>query len=432
MRICVFGLWHLGCVTAACAAEHFSTWACDPDPATIADLQAGNPPIVEPGLQDLIRSQLAVGRLAFTMDIADAVRNADVVWVTFDTPVDENDVADAEAVARQIRGIFPFIADGTTVLISSQVPVGFTARMESEFRAACPTRHVGFAYSPENLRLGKALEVFRGSERILIGVRDAADQPRLHTLLGKFCGHLDWMAVESAELTKHALNAFLASSIAFINEIATLAEYTDANAKEVERGLKSDIRIGPRAYLNPGAPFGGGTLGRDVSYLAGMATTAGLSAPLLKSINTSNIAHKEWSRRKLLQLLGNLEGKAVAVLGLTYKPGTSTLRRSVAVELCQWLNEQGAAVRAYDPAIQQLPAELTKFILLCNTIHDALDSADALVIATEWPEFQHISCDDLGSMRGRVIADPNRFLNPQVRHEGGSIYAAVGSHAGAE
>jgi UDPglucose 6-dehydrogenase len=349
--------------------------------------------------------------------------------VTFDTPVDENDFADTEVVARQIRSIFSYLVDGTLVLISSQVPVGFTARMEAEFHAAFPDRQVSFAYSPENLRLGKSLDVFRGSERIIIGVRNAADRPRLGELFGKFCGCLEWMAVESAELTKHALNAFLANSIAFINEIATLAEYAGADAKEVERGLKSDIRIGPRAYLNPGAPFGGGTLGRDVSYLAALATTADLSAPLLKAINPSNTAHKEWSRRKLLQLLGHLEGRKIAVLGLTYKPGTNTLRRSVAVELCQWLTRQGAAVRAYDPAIRKLPPELKKFIRLCHTIRDALDAADALVIATEWPEFQHISCDDLGSMRGRVIADPNRFLKPRVRHEDGSIYAAVGSHA---
>jgi len=350
--------------------------------------------------------------------------------VTFDTPVDENDVADTEVVARQIRNIFSYLVDGALVLISSQVPVGFTARMEAEFHAAFPHRQVSFAYSPENLRLGKSLDVFRGSERIIIGVRNAADRSRLGTLFGKFCGCLEWMSVESAELTKHALNAFLANSIAFINEIATLAEYAGADAKEVERGLKTDIRIGPRAYLNPGAPFGGGTLGRDVSYLAALAITADLAAPLLNAINPSNTAHKDWSRRKLRQLLGNLEGRTIAVLGLTYKPGTNTLRRSVAVELCQWLTRQGATVRAYDPAIRKLPPELQKFIRLCNTIRDALDSADALVIATEWPEFQHISCDDLGSMRGRVIADPNRFLKPQVRHVDGSIYSAVGSHAG--
>ena len=413
-------------MTAACVAEHFPTWAWDPDASTIANLQVGRPPIYEPSLQSLIQAQAAAGRLVFTADPREAVRRSDIIWVTFDTPVNDEDAADPAVVAQHIREIFPYLADGAIVLISSQVPAGFTARMEAELTVAYPNCRATFAYSPENLRLGMSIDGFRHPERIVIGLRNAGDRPRIEQLMGKFSSHLEWMSVESAEMTKHALNALLAASIAFINEIASVAESVGADAKEIERGLRSDGRFGPRAYLRPGAPFGGGTLGRDVSFLAGLAANANLAAPLLKSINASNEAHKEWSRRKLKQLLGTFEGKTVATLGLTYKPGTNTLRRSVAVELCQWLRGHGATVQAYDPAIEELPVELSSEIRLCHSVREVLTGADAVVIATEWPEFKKIGVDELNLMRGRIVADPNRFLNPEVSEAQSLVYAAVG------
>jgi UDPglucose 6-dehydrogenase len=427
VRVCVFGLWHLGCVTAACVAEHFPTWACDPDPSTIANLEKGIPPIREPSLQNLIEAQMAAQRLFFTSEPSQAIPDSDLVWITFDTPVNDDDVGDAEVVARQIRGIFPLLSEGAVVLISSQVPAGFTAQMESEFRRAYPHRDVGFAYSPENLRLGASIDGFRRPDRIVIGVRNAENRARLEELMARFSTRLEWMSVESAEMTKHALNAFLAASIAFINEIASVAESVGADGKEIERGLKSDSRIGPRSYLSPGAPFGGGTLGRDVSFLAGLAANARFGAPLLQAIRPSNEAHKEWTRRELRQLLGDLRGKTVAVLGLTYKPGTNTLRRSVAVELCRWISAEGGRVQAYDPAIPKLSAGLQQAIHLCGSMHEALRGADALVVATEWPEFKKIGVDDLETMRGRVVADPNRFLNPELGKTKNLVYSAVGS-----
>ena len=426
MDVCVFGLWHLGCVTAACVAEQFPTTACDPDAAAMARLKAGDPPVFEPGLTDLLSAQVAAGRLTFMDDIREAVRRANLVWVTFDTPVNEDDIADPEFVARQIRSIFEDLQDGTLVLISSQVPVGFTAAIEAEFRSLHPHRNVNFAYSPENLRLGKALDSFRNAQRIVAGVRSQDDRRRLEEVLARFCGCVEWMSVESAEMTKHALNAFLACSVAFINEIASLGEFAGADAKEVERGLKSDVRIGGRAYLSPGGSFAGGTLARDVSALGLLADRAAIPAHLLRAIAGSNQAHKEWPRRKLRQLLGDLRGKTIAVLGLTYKPGTDTLRRSLAVELCQWLKDQGAVAQAYDPAVRQLPPELGASIRLCPELRNALADADAVVIATEWPEFRQLSGADLQSMRGRVVIDPNRFLNDSVRQAGGLVYAAVG------
>ena len=395
MKVCVYGLWHLGCVTAGCLAEHFPTVGLDPDSGVVARLKAGEPPIVEPGLTELLRARMFADALEFTTDISDAAGRADVIWVTFDTPVDENDEADVGYVEKQISLLFPHLSDGSVVLISSQLPVGTTRRIEAGFHQAFPGRNIDFAYSPENLRLGKALEVFRNPERIVIGARDPNVRERLCHLLSPFCNNLVWMSVESAEMTKHAINAFLANSIAFMNEMAGLCERLGADAKQVEQGLKTDGRIGPRSYLSPGGPFAGGTLARDVSFLTSAAASLNFSTPLLRSIKESNDLHKNWPRMQLLSILKSLSGKTVAVLGLTYKPGTNTLRRSAGVELCRWLSDRGAQVKAFDPAVAELPPEMNSWITLVPSALDALAGSDAAVICTSWPAFRELTADDL-------------------------------------
>lgn len=427
MRVCAYGLWHLGSVTAACLAEHTPTAGHDPDEAMLSKLLAGQPPVFEPGLAQLVQAGLSAGRLSFSHNLASSVRSADVVWVTFDTPVDDNDLADVDFVARQVEALFPHLNDGMLVLISSQVPVGFTARVETAFRSIYPDRKVSFAYSPENLRLGKALDAFRHPERIVVGVRSQEDRARLTSLLSPFCSRLEWMTVESAEMTKHALNSFLATSIIFINELAELCERTGADAEEVERGLKSDPRVGPKAYLSPGGAFAGGTLARDVNILTRIGQESGTSTHLLSAVIVSNDEHKGWPRRKLKEMLDEVSGKTVAILGLTYKPGTDTLRRSSAVEICLWLSQEGAQVRAYDPAINQLPPELNKHIRLCRTAQEALKGADALLVATEWPIFRTLPIDELVcEMRAPIVVDPNRFLDRAMDGDSRVRYIAVG------
>jgi UDPglucose 6-dehydrogenase len=426
MRVCVFGLWHLGCVTAACVAEHFPTIALDPDPVNIAALQAGRPPISEPGLTELIEHGLASGNLSFTADFGDAA--ADIYWVTFDTPVDENDQADAGYVEDRIAELFPHLPEGATVLISSQMPAGSTQRIAKQYRDQYPERKVSFAYSPENLRLGKALQAFRSPNRIVVGHEGEADKEHLQQLLEPFCDRLLWMSIPSAEMTKHALNSFLANSVAFANEIGALCEEAGADAKEVEQGLKTDVRIGPGAYLGAGGAYAGGTLARDVSFLIDLAARYHLPAPLLESIRTSNDLHKNWPRRKLESTLGELEGKTVAVLGLTYKPGTDTLRRSSAVELCDWLLSRGAHVKAFDPSVQGFRDGLDQRIQLCPSSREALDGCDAAVIATEWPQFREITAQDVfEKMKTPVILDANRFLSRTLAAHTGLIYIAVGT-----
>ncbi len=427
MQICVFGLWHLGCVTAACIAEHHEVVGLDPDPNAIAALSQGTPPLFEPGLAELIQEMSARGRLRFTDDKAEALKEARAVWVTFDTPVNEKDEADFKYVEEQIVSLFEHLRDECVVLISSQMPVGSTARIEAAFRQQYPHKDVSFAYSPENLRLGKAIQVFRNPGRIVIGVRSEKDRERIAPLLNPVCANLIWMSVESAEMTKHALNAFLANSVAFINEIAAVCEGVGADAREVERGLKSEERIGPKAYLGAGGPFAGGTLARDIAFLTSTASRLSIPAPLLESVRTSNDLHKGWPRRKLETLLGSLKGKTISILGLTYKPGTDTLRRSAAVELAQWLAEKGARVRAFDPAVKRLPEDLTEHIELCASPADAMAQADAAVVSTEWPEFRNIEARELiANMRTPIVLDANRFLEQSLGNAPPIEYAAVG------
>jgi UDPglucose 6-dehydrogenase len=258
-------------------------------------------------------------------------------------------------------------------------------------------------------------------DRIVMGLHPDADRQRVIALLGKITDRIEWMSIEAAEMTKHALNAFLATSIVFMNELAVLCEQVGVDAKEVERGLKTEARIGPGAYLKPGGAFAGGTLARDLAFLENLGKRQGMTSSLFGAVSDSNIKHKEWPFNRTLGILGDLRGKVIAILGLTYKPGTSTLRRSSAVALCRSLVAAGAEVRAHDPAVEALPLDLNG-VVLCPSWQDTLVDADALVVATEWPEYKQVTgtiCVE--QMRTPVVIDSNRFLasigaDPRIRY----------------
>ena len=427
MKICVLGLWHLGTVTAGCLTlgGHEVT-GLDFDETVVSNLKSGRPPLFEPGLEDLIQKGLGAGVLDFSTDPAEAVRGAQVIWVTYDTPVDDEDNADVSYVVERVSRLFPHLEAGQEVLISSQLPVGTSRSLEATFAQARPGVEVSFSYSPENLRLGKAISVFTQPDRVVMGVRSEKSRKVFTELLAPFTDHIEWMSVESAEMTKHALNAFLATSVTFINEIAAICEHVGADAREVERGLKSESRIGPKAYLGPGGAFAGGTLARDIAFLTQLGKQNGLPIHLVPAVRVSNDAHKNWPRRRLTELLGNLRGKTIAVWGLTYKAGTDTLRRSSAIELCQWLLEQGANVQAHDPAVKDLPVQYHD-IRLCSSPLQAVQGAEALVIATEWPDYRAVSMSEaLKVMGSPKILDANGFLASSMEALPGVTYVTVG------
>jgi UDPglucose 6-dehydrogenase len=422
VKVCVQGLWHLGTVTAACLADAgFTVVGQDGDASTVSALKEGRAPLFEPGLDALVAKGLVAGRLAFTTDLAKAVAEADVLCVTYDPPVDDDDRADSDFVIGQVRATFPFLRRNVVVLVSSQLPVGSVARLEGAHAAGSYPGPIHFACSPENLRLGKAIEAFTKAERIVVGVRDAKAKAILQPLLQPFCVHLLWVSVEAAEMTKHALNAFLATSVTFINDIATLCEQEGIDAAEVESALRSEPRIGQRAYIRPGSGFAGGTLARDVIFLTQIRARHGSSLPLLESIVPSNIAHRKWAFRQIERHFLSGRGKRVAVLGLAYTPGTSAIRRSVAVELCRDLLAWGAEVRAHDPVVSGLPDDLAA-VQLCVSADKAAEGADALVLATAWPHYEQLpAADVVGAMREKLVIDPDRFLSswealPNVRY----------------
>ena len=423
MNLTVLGLWHLGCVTAASCARHFQVVGLDFDAANVAKLNSGQAPLFEPGLNELIASGIAAKKLSFTTDAKVACANADVLWLCYDTPVNDNDESDVDSVLANLRRALPYLPKGALVLISAQLPVGTCRQLEAEF----PQFH--FACSPENLRLGKAIESFEKAERVIVGIRDDAKKPLLEKLFAPFTSQIIFMRTESAEMVKHALNSFLALSITFINEVARLCEHTGADAKEVSVGLKSEPRIGPKAYLGPGGPFAGGTLARDVVTLTKLADAKGEKISVIPAIKQSNDRHRGWAFRRLQSRLGDLRGKKISILGLTYTTNTDTLRRSAAVELCQQLLDAGAKVCAFDPAVKNLPPELNS-VSLATDVTAVLTGAEAVAICTEWPQFRQADWAKIvPQMRQPVFVDANRFLEKELKNVPGVEHLSVGRGA---
>ena len=413
MKIAILGLWHLGCVYAAGSASvGHKVSGHDLHGDIIKNLQQGKAPLFEPALDDVIKQNLNNGSLEFTENLHDSVNNAELVWITYDTPVDDQDRADCDFVIERVCEAIPHIQKNTCVLVSSQLPVGSIRKLEKAAQTL-GRPDIAFACSPENLRLGNALEIFLNPDRVICGLRAGSPcRQILERLWAPITDNVIWMGVESAEMSKHAINAFLATSVAFANEIATICELTGADAKEVEQGLKTESRIGNKAYVGPGLAFAGGTLARDIRFLSDIAKEKS-SSILFSAVWNSNNRHKNWVVDKLKSLFAtqNLLGKKIALWGLAYKPGTSTLRRSSALEYAKALSEAGAELQAFDPAVKSIPASSMVQVQLCSTALDAAKGADALVLCTPWPDFLKISPLELLSvMRGNMVIDPARFL----------------------
>lgn len=400
MNISVFGLWHLGCVTAACLAADHSVTGIDDDSSLIESLKQGRAPVSEKGLDELIQSHNAK-TLRFTTDLSSCA-GADLIWITFDTPVDENDNADVEFVVEKMRRVIGFARSGAVVAVSSQLPVGTVRRMMKE--ASDAKKNLHFACIPENLRLGAAIECFVRADRYVVGTDSDSAREVLTQVLSPYTANVIYVSPESAEMSKHALNCFLALSVVYANEIAAICERTGADASEVERCLKADVRIGKGAYLSPGPAFSGGTLARDASFLGRISKEKGLGLKVVPSILAANEEHKFWPVRALKPLRDSGAAR-VCVLGLTYKPGTDTLRRSLPLEICARLREDGWRVCAYDPAVKHLP-DSHAFIDLKQSAAEAMRDADALILLTAWPEFKEMTLQSIPPEKSPAIVDP--------------------------
>ena len=428
--VCVYGLWHLGSVTAAgMSVLGFQVEATDPDANVVKALSSGVPPIFEPNLGETLQQQIKSGRLLFNPDVKTALSRSAIVWVTFDTPVDDRDIADVNYVVERVFDVMKVCGDDTTILISSQLPVGTLKTLEASARALFSGKKIKFACVPENLRLGNALEVFLKPDRIVVGIRTNDQRQKLSNVFERFETEIVWMSIESAEMTKHAINSFLAASVAFANELASISGLAGADIDEVEKGLKTDVRIGSRAYLRSGSAFSGGTLARDIRFLNDFSSNHGLQLHLLKAIEESNDIHKNWYKHKISDLFSDLNGIKIVIWGLAYKAGTNTLRRSLAVELGDWLLEKKAELGVFDPIITELPLNWIGNVRALTHPLDWVSECNLLIVTGDWPTLlQDVRNLEHSICRGAYVLDADRKLQTirQPLIEKGVRYFSVG------
>jgi UDPglucose 6-dehydrogenase len=395
--IAVIGLWHQGVVAAACLAElGFTVIAADADAQRIDALRKGRPPLYEPGLEELVGKGLASARLSFTTDYAAAVRAARFVFMMFDTTVDDDDRSDLSEVFRAFEAFAPALRPDAVIWVTAQIPVGTCDELMAVGRKFGMPATVRIAYSPENLRLGQAIERFRAPPLPVIGSDDQSALDELTHLLAPLSTEWRRVNLRTAEMMKHALNGFLAVCVCFANELGNLCDEVGADGKKIGELLRLEPRVGPRAMLMPGLGFAGGTLARDMQTLRSIGDGHNLETLLLDGAWHSNIAQNELVLRKLKRVLGEIRGTRVAVLGLTYKPDTSTLRRSASLAVIADLVEAGASVSAHDPQADREELASYHGFTVHDVAYEALHGAQALVLMTPWPEYRDL---DFGQIR---------------------------------
>ena len=408
MRVAVIGLWHQGIVAAACLAEAgYQVAGADRDAAKIGKLAAGQAPLFEPGLDDLLAAGIRSGRLSFSTDLPAAADGADVVIVAHDTPVNERDESDLAGVLADVESIAARLRPGALLHVTAQVPVGTSDLLAERIRARSPAARFGIAYSPENLRLGQAIERYRKPPLPVLGADDPATLAALESFYAFMGVKWERTSLRTAEMSKHALNGFLALSITFANELGNLCDEVGADGHRLAEVLRLEPRIGSKAMLFPGLGFSGGTLARDLQTLRGLGDRSAIETPLLDGTWTSNQQQNQTVVRRLKSLYGgSLAGRRVCVLGLTYKADTSTLRRSAALEVIADLLREKAIVSAHDPKADREELRAYPGFTLADTAVGAAAGADALVLMTPWAEYRALDFAAVkGAMKGRIVFD---------------------------
>lgn len=438
MKVSVIGSGYVGLVTCACLAEVGNQVLClDVDPAKIALLQGGGVPIYEPGLEDMIRRNAAAGRLSFTTDVAAAARFGEIQFIAVGTPPDEDGSADLQYVLAAARGIARHIERPTVVVDKSTVPVGTADRVRDAMAATLAERGADIAFSvvsnPEFLKEGAAIDDFMRPDRIVVGVDDAHAAELMRRLYLPFQRNherLIVMDVRSAELTKYAANAMLATRISFMNELANLAEALGADIEKVRQGIGSDPRIGYH-FLYPGCGYGGSCFPKDVKALARTADEHGLPLRVISAVEAANDAQKRRLADKIIARFGaDLTGRCFALWGLAFKPNTDDMREAPSLTLIDALLARGATVAAYDPVARDEAARVLAGrpgIRFADSMQSALDGADALAIVTEWKEFRSPDFADLKArLRTPAIFDGRNMYDPASVREAGLEYHAIG------
>ncbi len=430
MRIAMIGTGYVGLVSAACLSEFGHDVVCvDKDEAKIAGLHAGKVPIFEPGLDEIVATNVKAGRLSFTSDLAAAVPGADAVFIAVGTPSRRGDGhADLSFVFGVAEEIAASLEGYTVVVTKSTVPVGTGRKVEDIIRKLRPGADFDVASNPEFLREGSAIEDFRRPDRVVVGCETDRARDVIKEIYRPLYLHetpIVFTSRETSELIKYAANAFLATKITFINEMADLCEKVGADIQDVARGIGLDGRIGSK-FLHAGPGFGGSCFPKDTLALLKTSQDSGAPARIVGTVVEVNDARKSKMADKIIQAFGGVGGKTVAVLGLTFKPNTDDMRDAPSLVIVPMLQAAGARIRGYDPEGMDEAKKLLD-IELCSDAYEAISGADGLVILTEWNEFRAL---DLGRLRSllthTLMVDLRNIYRPSHMAEAGFTYVSVG------
>lgn len=430
MHIAVIGTGYVGLVTGACFAEFGVDVTCvDIDSEKIARLSSGEMPIYEPGLEQLVIKNMQSGRLQFTTDIKQAVEQALVIFLAVGTPPKSDGSPDLSFVEAAASSVAEHMNGYKVVVTKSTVPIGTGEHLRKRIREQNPRLNFGIVSNPEFLREGAAINDFMRPDRVVIGSRDdeaIAIMRDLYRPLYLIEAPFVLTSLEAAELTKYAANAFLATKISFINEIASLCESIGCDVHDVAKAIGMDRRIGNK-FLHPGPGFGGSCFPKDTQALASVAREFGRDSLIVDAVIEVNRRQRQAMLPKIEKLVGGLEGKTIAVLGLAFKPETNDMREAPALEIISGLLKSGAMVRAYDPVAMLEAAEILPDVNYADDEYAAVTNADALVFVTEWNQFRALDMRRIRDlMRSPRIADLRNIYEPEDMRELGFEYVGVG------
>jgi UDPglucose 6-dehydrogenase len=432
MRIAMIGTGYVGLVSGACFSEFGTDVVCvDKDAGKIERLLEGGMPIYEPGLDTLVEKNVAAGRLSFTTDLTEAVKGADVVFIAVGTPTKEGDGhADLSYVYAAAAEIGHAIDDYTVVVTKSTVPVGTGSEVHRVISDICDAGDFDVASNPEFLREGSAIEDFMRPDRIVIGTdSDRASEvlKQLYRPLFLMETPILYTKIETAELIKYAANTFLAAKITFINEIANLCEKVGANVQEVARGIGLDGRIGGK-FLHAGPGYGGSCFPKDTLALVQTARDHGAPLHIIEAVVKVNEDRKRQMADKIIAGCGgSVDGKTIAVLGLTFKPNTDDMRDSPSLAIVPALQEAGATIRAFDPQGMTEAKEMLPGVVFCGDAYETMEGADALAIVTEWNEFRLLDLERAkGLLSAPLLIDLRNIYKPDEIVKAGFDYYSVG------
>jgi UDPglucose 6-dehydrogenase len=428
MKITIIGTGYVGLVTGTCFAEVGHHVICvDKDEEKVKVLREGRMPIYEPGLEELVKKNVAAGRLSFTPSTPEGVHKSDVIFIAVPTPPQPDgsvDLSFIEAVAREIA---QSMTSYKIVVDKSTVPVKTGDKVSETIKRYCKAR-VDFdvVSNPEFLREGFAVDDFLKPDRVVIGVRSQRPVPAMKSIYEPFNAPIIVTDINSAELIKHAANSFLALKISYINAVSVICEASGANVMEVANGMGMDARIG-RRFLDAGLGFGGSCFPKDLSAFIKISEQLGYDFRLLKEVQRINGEQMDRFVKKITDTLWVLKDKTIGVLGLAFKQNTDDVRLSPAIDLCQFLLKEGAKLRVYDPRAMEKARAVLKNVTYVNHMNEVADGCDALVVATEWPEFKKLDLERARkALTHPILFDGRNLFDPAEMEKMGFIYKSVG------